>query len=428
MINLEASLPEFDQHTTEIDNHFAAFVEVLPSAKNVQWKNINEIEDPLQIVSFLAQTSLTCEANGDFHNAKENYKWMIESIEDPFMRSLLLLKIGQCAVKTGITRATNNKSVINNGTIVEASQNFTAAMEAASKTSNDALYTLARTQKAIALGYLHVATDEAIEDYFFALSNNPSNVFINSCIGLALVRRGDFQNATPFINKAQLNSREPNPYIKWAKEYLKAHKKYNPPINNKNIVAIATDMNSSNSFFDSATGMVIGQDDQIVAVLTNYHPLKDRDNITISFDKDGKLALLSANPHIFRFDETLDMAILLFETNEKFIPVTFTENIPQQRDSVFIIGHPNQNGATAHYSRYTGIISRPLAPAMAQDRIVSDHVELISPAYIGNSGSPVFSSDGKVLGMFRMASNNLDVEYALGYAIPTNKILSFIKP
>jgi serine protease Do len=137
-------------------------------------------------------------------------------------------------------------------------------------------------------------------------------------------------------------------------------------------------------------------------IITNYHVVDGMNPITISFPH-GELLKAS----ILESDPDLDLAILQVKGEDLPFITLSKPDVWRTQDPIYVIGNPlfhNQivnEGEILDGSNQYGVLL------------------LSAPIYKGNSGSPVISSNGDVIGVVFAKST----EDPIGYAIPIEKVL-----
>ena len=149
-------------------------------------------------------------------------------------------------------------------------------------------------------------------------------------------------------------------------------------------------------------------------VITNNHVIQSAEDIVVRVngDKEFKAKVIGADPG-------MDIAVLQMETDEKFVPVNFGDSDKARiGDWVIAIGNPFGFGGTVT----SGIISarnRSIGLSRYEDFIQTD-----ASINQGNSGGPLFSNKGSVVGvntLFEVEGQNLN------FAIAVDHIKQFIK-
>lgn len=160
-------------------------------------------------------------------------------------------------------------------------------------------------------------------------------------------------------------------------------------------------MSEGTGFFITGNGLV----------LTNHHVIKDAAKITLVLSDGGRI---SAN--VLGSDPGLDVALLQATDTSK------TYSYAELGDSdalavgdwVVVMG----NGFGLGVSASTGIVSgkNRSPPGVMPNR---NYLQTDAAINMGNSGGPMFSLDGQVVGMSAAIMPNA---YAIGFAIPSNQI------
>jgi S1-C subfamily serine protease len=172
------------------------------------------------------------------------------------------------------------------------------------------------------------------------------------------------------------------------------------------------------------SGLIAANDSTVV---TNYHVIEGARTAEVEF-KDGLRAKVAG----FRaVDPTRDIAVLqLASPLAGHPPLQISANLPRQGDAVSAIGAPRgfsftlSNGIVSAIR--TGAECAQITPFFAASDPKMTWIQTTSPISPGNSGGPLISADGEVLGintLTRTDSQNLnfavscrDVNDVLGHA------------
>ena len=118
--------------------------------------------------------------------------------------------------------------------------------------------------------------------------------------------------------------------------------------------------------------------------------------------------LIYANP-------VLDLALLKTDPCDSLIPVTYSKSDAFIGESVYAIGNSKGEGLCI----VEGIVSD------VHRKIGNNDVIMISaPVTTGNSGGPVFNSDGELIGIVQSGRKGVS---AMNYVIPTKTIIDFLR-
>lgn len=154
------------------------------------------------------------------------------------------------------------------------------------------------------------------------------------------------------------------------------------------------------------TGFVVSADGIVV---TNYHVIKDLDEIAVKSSNGGIFPVTS----VLATDPKGDIAILKIAGNNlQFLELETAD--PSAGSKVIIIGNPVGLESTVS----EGIVS-------AEKRQIGgkEFFQISAPISHGSSGSPVFNAEGKVIGM---ASAGLEDGQALNFAVFSKNISALL--
>jgi S1-C subfamily serine protease len=148
-------------------------------------------------------------------------------------------------------------------------------------------------------------------------------------------------------------------------------------------------------------------------VVTSNHVVDGAQKIQISLDAYNKF-----DGEVVGVDNRTDIALLRIKSQQAFPFVKFTEQPPRVGDWVVAIGNPFGFGGTAT----AGMIS-------ATDRDIGsgpyDYIQIDAAVNRGNSGGPVFNSDGEVIGISNAIYSPSGGSVGIAFAIPA-KIASSV--
>lgn len=163
----------------------------------------------------------------------------------------------------------------------------------------------------------------------------------------------------------------------------------------ESVVTIQDQYTKGTGFNISANGMII----------TNHHVIDDMNPITVTFP-EGKLfhaTVIVSEPQV-------DLAVLQVAGEDLPFMTLSDPNRWKVHDPIYVIGNP---------LFHTQIVNE----GEILDGSEGSGALLISaPIYKGNSGSPVISSNGEVIGVVYAKST----EEPIGYAIPIEKVLDIL--
>ena len=155
------------------------------------------------------------------------------------------------------------------------------------------------------------------------------------------------------------------------------------------------------------TGFVIDADGYIV---TNNHVVGNAGEITVTLDSGTRYIA-----RVVGVDAQTDLALLKVEANEDFPSVAFGDSDAVDiGDWVIAFGNPFGLGGTVT----AGIVS-------ARGRNINagpfdDFLQIDAPLNRGNSGGPLFDTDGAVIGVNTAIFSPSGGNVGIGFAIPSN--------
>jgi hypothetical protein len=145
-------------------------------------------------------------------------------------------------------------------------------------------------------------------------------------------------------------------------------------------------------------------------IITNRHVIKDGTGAAI-ISVEGEQFTVRG---IAAYDQYLD--IVLLETDvpfNKFYYLSTSSFLPRKGDRVIIIGNPWGRGPKTASGKVIGV----------EDwKFVGKVIEYDAPTFPGNSGSPVFTPDGYVIGIATWGKMGEKTPH--GWAIPYERVLS----
>lgn len=145
-------------------------------------------------------------------------------------------------------------------------------------------------------------------------------------------------------------------------------------------------------------------------VVTNYHVIKDADEVRVTLHDDTTI-----DAEIIGHDEKTDLALLQVDTDHKLVDISFGDSDRLRvGDWILAIGNPFGLGGTVT----SGIIS-------AQQRDIQsgpydDYIQTDASINRGNSGGPMFDLEGNVIGINTAIFSPSGGSVGIGFAIPSN--------
>ena len=166
------------------------------------------------------------------------------------------------------------------------------------------------------------------------------------------------------------------------------------------------------------TGTVVSDDGfflsnaHVVAELSDDH--KTVENFCEDIYGESGKEKYRFDAEVIYVDPDIDLALLKTAPNENLRPVSFSDRLVEHGDRVYAIGNSKGEGLCI----VEGIVSDP------RRRLEGKSYLMVSaPVTNGNSGGPVFDSNGELVGI--VAKGRKDVS-SMNYAIPNDVIMRFI--
>lgn len=163
------------------------------------------------------------------------------------------------------------------------------------------------------------------------------------------------------------------------------------------------------------SGFVYEYEDQMV-IITNYHVVEDAINITVTFTNGDTYPA-----EILGSDGYADLAVLSADAPQsEYYPLEIASSSTLSvGDFVVAVGAPY--GLTGTMT--SGIVSalnRTITEDMSGSYPIADVIQTSTPINSGNSGGPLMTYDGQVIGITTAIVSDSD---GLGFAIPSETIL-----
>jgi serine protease Do len=154
------------------------------------------------------------------------------------------------------------------------------------------------------------------------------------------------------------------------------------------------------------SGFIISDDGHVV---TNNHVIENADEISVVTD-DGT----TYTAELVGTDPKTDLAVLKIEADDPLPFVRFGDSDDARiGDWIIAIGNPFGLGGTAT----AGIISARGRDLQAGP--YDDFIQIDAPINRGNSGGPIFNTDGEVIGVNTMIYSPNGGNVGIGFAIPS---------
>lgn len=178
----------------------------------------------------------------------------------------------------------------------------------------------------------------------------------------------------------------------------------------------------------AGTGMVITSTGE---VLTNNHVIDGETSMTVQLPSTGK----AYAAHVLGYDLTEDVALVQIEGGGNFTTVNIgNSSTVAVGDAVVAMGNAlGKNGDPAVTSGHVTALDRTITASDqsgADSETVSGLIQVDAPIQPGDSGGPLATSSGTVIGMDTAAESSGQSSQAastLAYAIPINKAISIVR-
>jgi len=145
-------------------------------------------------------------------------------------------------------------------------------------------------------------------------------------------------------------------------------------------------------------------------IVTNYHVIKDADEISVKFNDGTKLKVIK----VLGRDQKSDLALLKVEPKKPLTAVKFGDSKKMRiGDWVMAIGNPFGLGGTLT----VGVISAKKRDINAG--LYDDFIQTDAAINRGNSGGPLFNMDGEVIGVNTAIISPTGGSIGIGFAIPS---------
>ncbi|OGR43489.1 MAG: hypothetical protein A2X28_01195 [Elusimicrobia bacterium GWA2_56_46] len=154
------------------------------------------------------------------------------------------------------------------------------------------------------------------------------------------------------------------------------------------------------------------------SVLTNYHVVEGASRIRVSLlDSGGKERTYMAS--VAGGDPALDLAVLKIKSRDKFpyLELDYSGKV-KVGDFAIAVGYPFGFGQTVT----SGIISALNAGIKLEGRKYSKLIQTDAAINQGNSGGPLLSLDGKVIGVNAAIFSPSGAFAGIGFAIPSTEV------
>jgi S1-C subfamily serine protease len=225
---------------------------------------------------------------------------------------------------------------------------------------------------------------------------------------------GDNQiNRTPVLFNKESQSQPGSSFSQDEMENISIYKKFNAGVVNITTITVAYNwfLEAVPQEGGSGSGSIIDQEGHI---LTNYHVVKDADELTITLadGSDYKGKLVGADPEN-------DLAIVKFDpAGKKLIVIPFGSSADLAvGQKVLAIGNPFGLERTLTQ----GIVSALGRPIKSESgTIIRQSIQTDASINPGNSGGPLINSHGEMIGVNTMIYSPSGGSVGIGFAVPVD--------
>lgn len=186
----------------------------------------------------------------------------------------------------------------------------------------------------------------------------------------------------------------------------------------KSVVLVSGTANEENALIEttaevkwSGTGFSVLYKNGLTYILTNKHVCEARPNATFTI---STIERVSYKASIFSIDPLSDLCVL--KTELYVPPVKMEKYNVNMAEEVFVIGAPEGHFPTFVQGRASYFV-KVNEPDMKIAQLIN------APITHGNSGSPIFDEDGKVVGIIYAVSPQFNM---IAYAVPMITIRNFL--
>lgn len=173
----------------------------------------------------------------------------------------------------------------------------------------------------------------------------------------------------------------------------------------------------------SGSGSVIIKD--IGAIITNWHVIQNAKVVGVIFKKDGEIEKSDVMvADVIGYDATKDLAVLRLDGKvpDDVNELKLSTKLPDVGLDVHAIGHPGSLSWT--YTRgYVSQLRENYKWSYKETLHEASIIQTQTPISPGNSGGPLISSDGELLGVnsFKAEGENLN------FAVTSLEVINFLK-
>lgn len=175
----------------------------------------------------------------------------------------------------------------------------------------------------------------------------------------------------------------------------------------------------------SGSGFVYKYEDGKYYAITNYHVVDGSDALQVVISIPGSSEPIIEDATLLGGSVTTDIAVITFESNIDITPVTIgnSDNLVVG-EPVVAMGSPY--GTDFQGTTTSGIISGPTRTVMTEAGVELSYIQTDAAINSGNSGGPLFNSQGEVIGVnsMKIADGSTD---NMAFAIPINDVMLVVE-
>ena len=179
----------------------------------------------------------------------------------------------------------------------------------------------------------------------------------------------------------------------------------------------------NNDIKGTGSGSVIMKD--IGAIITNWHVIQNAKFVGVIFKKDGEIEKSDVMvAEVIGYDATRDLAILKLngKVPDDVNELKISTKLPDVGSDVHAIGHPGSLSWT-YTKGYVSQVRKNYQWNYEETLHQASIIQTQTPISPGNSGGPLISSDGELLGVnsFKAQGENLN------FAVTSLEVIDFLK-
>ena len=179
----------------------------------------------------------------------------------------------------------------------------------------------------------------------------------------------------------------------------------------------------NNDIKGTGSGSVIMKD--IGAIITNWHVIQKAKVVGVIFKKDGEIEKSDVMvAEVIGYDATKDLAVLMLDGKvpDDVNELKLSTSLPDVGSDVHAIGHPGSLSWT-YTKGYVSQIRKNYKWNYEKTLHEASIIQTQTPISPGNSGGPLISSEGELIGVnsFKAQGENLN------FAVTSLEVINFLK-